>query len=276
MNKRVLLVRDSPAVDDLADEISQRADCVIDQSDSNLEAKALAESVSYDVVLTGVAGGQDQKLPFLESSNGHRQSRVIFLSPEPSPGDLTAAIRHGAFSYFTAPFQVSLFHEIVTQALDAPDPVAPIQLLSALPNWIIMQFAPEPVALDRVLQFLREFHADLEPQLRDTLMMACREVLLNAAEHGCGFDPAKSIQLVYARTRRLLLYQIRDPGPGFTPQSVTHAAIGNPAGDPIRHIEVRQQQGLRPGGFGILLAEKTMDEMLYNEKGNEVLLIKYL
>jgi two-component system, OmpR family, response regulator len=33
---------------------------------------------------------------------------------------------------------------------------------------------------------------------------------------------------------------------------------------------------MRPGGFGILLARKIVDEMLYNERGNEVLLIKYL
>jgi anti-sigma regulatory factor (Ser/Thr protein kinase)/CheY-like chemotaxis protein len=276
MNKRLLMVKDSSEVEELAAKISQIEGCVVDQSNSNLEAKALAESTSYDVVLTGVGGTLNEKLSFLEASNGHRRSRVIFLGAEPSPGDLTAAMRHGAFSYFTAPFQSTCFQEIVTRALETPDPVEPIQLLSALPNWIIMQFAAEHVAIERVLQFLREFHADLPPALRDNLMMACREVLLNAAEHGCGFDPAKYIQLVYARTKRLLLYQVRDPGPGFAPQSMTHAAISNPAGDPIRHLQVREQRGLRPGGFGILVAEKIMDEMLYNEKGNEALLIKYL
>lgn len=276
MNKRVLLVRDSSVVDELVTEVSQRGDCVIDQSDSNLEARALAESASYDVVFTGVGGTLNDKLPFLEPSNGHKRSRVIVLSAEPSPGDVAAAIRHGAFSYFSAPFPVTWFQEIITRALETPDPVAPIQLLSAVPSWVIMQFAAEPVTIDRVLQFLREFHADLPAPLCDNLMMACREVLLNAAEHGCGFDPAKCIQLVYARTKRLLLYQVRDPGPGFKRQSVTHAAISNPSDDPIRHLEVREQQGLRPGGFGILVAEKIMDEMLYNEKGNEALLIKYL
>jgi anti-sigma regulatory factor (Ser/Thr protein kinase)/CheY-like chemotaxis protein len=276
MNKRVLLVRDSPAVDELVAKISQMEDCVVVESDSNVEAKALAESASFDVVLTGVGGTLNEKLSFLETSNGHRQNRVIFLGSEPSPGDVTAAIRHGAFSYFTAPFKTSWFQEIITRALQTPDPVAPIQLLSALPNWIIMQFAADHLVLERVLQFLREFHTDLPPSLCDNLMMACREVLLNAAEHGCGFDPSKYIQFVYARTKRLLLYQVRDPGPGFVPKSMTHAAISNPVGDPIRHLEVREQQGLRPGGFGILVAEKIMDEMLYNEKGNEALLIKYL
>ena len=34
--------------------------------------------------------------------------------------------------------------------------------------------------------------------------------------------------------------------------------------------------GLRPGGFGMLLAKRIVDEMFYNEQGNEVLLIKHL
>jgi anti-sigma regulatory factor (Ser/Thr protein kinase) len=37
-----------------------------------------------------------------------------------------------------------------------------------------------------------------------------------------------------------------------------------------------EQVGLRPGGYGVLLARQLVDELLYNEKGNEVLLVKYL
>ena len=33
---------------------------------------------------------------------------------------------------------------------------------------------------------------------------------------------------------------------------------------------------MRPGGYGILLAQKLVDELIYNEDGNEVLLVKYL
>jgi anti-sigma regulatory factor (Ser/Thr protein kinase) len=33
---------------------------------------------------------------------------------------------------------------------------------------------------------------------------------------------------------------------------------------------------LRPGGFGVLLARNSVDELIYNEKGNEVVLVKYV
>jgi hypothetical protein len=33
---------------------------------------------------------------------------------------------------------------------------------------------------------------------------------------------------------------------------------------------------LRPGGFGLLMTRQLVDEMIYSQAGNEVLLIKYL
>jgi len=39
---------------------------------------------------------------------------------------------------------------------------------------------------------------------------------------------------------------------------------------------LREQLGLRPGGYGLLLARHLVDELLYNEQGNEVFLVKYL
>ena len=56
----------------------------------------------------------------------------------------------------------------------------------------------------------------------------------------------------------------------------TDDLIAKPADDLIAHIRRREEEGLPPGGFGLLLAKGTVDELLYNEIGNEVLLIKYI
>jgi hypothetical protein len=77
------------------------------------------------------------------------------------------------------------------------------------------------------------------------------------------------------------MYRIKDPGEGFSIESLYKpdgpiAAFLNPEGDPMQHERVREDQGIRPGGFGILIAREMVDEMIYNERHNEVLLIKYL
>jgi hypothetical protein len=33
---------------------------------------------------------------------------------------------------------------------------------------------------------------------------------------------------------------------------------------------------MRPAGFGLLFAKKQVDDLIYNENGNDVLLIKYI
>jgi hypothetical protein len=44
----------------------------------------------------------------------------------------------------------------------------------------------------------------------------------------------------------------------------------------MKGVAHRAERGIRPGGFGILLARKIVDELVFNERGNEVLLIKHL
>jgi hypothetical protein len=74
----------------------------------------------------------------------------------------------------------------------------------------------------------------------------------------------------------MVLCRVKDPGQGFSLEELEHSAIANPEEDPFKHMETREAQGRRPGGFGILMAAKLVDDLIYNEKGNEVLLVKYL
>ena len=78
------------------------------------------------------------------------------------------------------------------------------------------------------------------------------------------------------RTAKSLIVQILDPGKGFSLNSLPHAAISNPEDSPIRHVEVRVESGQRPGGFGILMTRNLVDELIYNERGNGVMFVKYL
>ena len=99
---------------------------------------------------------------------------------------------------------------------------------------------------------------------------------MNAIEWGGGLDPSRTVRVAFLRAKRMLLYRIADPGPGFNVEGLLHAAIGQPEDDPTAHAIVREEKGLRPGGFGILTVRAKVDELLYNEKRNEVVFVKYL
>jgi anti-sigma regulatory factor (Ser/Thr protein kinase) len=110
---------------------------------------------------------------------------------------------------------------------------------------------------------------------REELMMAFREILMNAIEHGAEFRPGKVIDVAAVHTERAIVFYVHDPGAGFRWESLSHAAVSNPEGNATRHVEVRDQKGMRPGGFGILIAKGVVNELIYSEVGNEVLMIKH-
>jgi len=129
-------------------------------------------------------------------------------------------------------------------------------------------------AAERLHEFMLHIKAGLPDNVRDDLATAFRELLLNAVEWGGQLDRTRRVRVSYVRLERMIMYRIADPGPGFRFEGLDHAAISNP--DPLDHDRKREEKGLRPGGFGIVLTRSMVDELIYNEKQNEVLFVKYL
>lgn len=117
---------------------------------------------------------------------------------------------------------------------------------------------------------------DLAELERTDVATAFREMLLNAIEHGGRFDPNQYFEISYLRTRRMVMCRVKDTGEGFSLKEIRHAATANPPDDPMRHMDHRETHGLRFGGFGALMTQHLVDDIICSEKGNEVLLIKYL
>jgi anti-sigma regulatory factor (Ser/Thr protein kinase) len=105
------------------------------------------------------------------------------------------------------------------------------------------------------------------------LIMAVRELGANAIEWGHRKQVERLVSLACHIDPEKVTVIIRDTGPGFNPNELPHAA--NPD-DPISHLEVRESLGLREGGFGIMIVRGLVDDLQYNECGNEVRLVKYL
>ena len=80
-------------------------------------------------------------------------------------------------------------------------------------------------------------------------------MLLNAIEWGGQLDPNRTVRIAYLRFRRMVLYRIADPGPGFRFEDLTHAAVAYSPENRLQYVDARMEKGLRPGGFGILMAQ---------------------
>ena len=202
--------------------------------------------------------------------------RTIVLAQAATGSELIAAIRAHVFACFTAPFELSEVVDMVRTALSATDWRDGIEVVSGLPHWLTLRVSCHMLTAERLVAFMSELQTAVPDQERDLLIAAFRELLLNAMEHGAGFDPDKVIEVTAAKTARAIVYHFRDPGNGFDGDDLHHAARSAIADDVETSARRRAEMGLRLGGFGMLIARQVADELVYNERRNEVLLIKHL
>lgn len=275
-SKSALLIGDDPEVRSALMLMLTPEGWTLDQSPNQQEALALAKEHPFDLIVTGRATSGKDDVEFLRRMRRVKpHTKVIILTDESTPEDVIASMREHAFGYLSKGFSEEALAETVRQVLDTPAWDDGIEIMSATPHLITLAVRCRMVTADRLMQFMGEV-ADLpEEELRDA-GMAFREMLLNAMEHGGHFDPEKYVEICYVRARHMVMARIKDPGDGFTLEEVRHAAIGNPPDDPMAHVIRRNQEGMRPGGYGVMLAKNLVDELIYGEKGNEVLLVKYL
>jgi len=202
--------------------------------------------------------------------------RIIVLAPEATTDEVIAAIRAHVFACFTAPLDVPELVDMVRAALSATEWRDGIEVVSGLPYWLTLRVSCHMLTVDRLVAFISELQSSVPADQSDLLIAAFRELLLNAMEHGAGFDADKVIEVTAARTKRAIVYHFRDPGNGFDPDDLDHACASSNPDDVVASALRRAERGLRPGGFGMLIARQVADELVYNERHNEVLLIKHL
>jgi CheY-like chemotaxis protein/anti-sigma regulatory factor (Ser/Thr protein kinase) len=226
-----------------------------------------------DIGLPGMSG-----LDVLaRAREGPSPPRVVMMTADDTPEALLQSFRGQAHWFMRKPFAPARIVEVVNDVLSASAAAAlPITVVSARPEWLELVAPCSLEVAERVQDFVMQLDAKLPDEVRESVAQAFRELLSNAIEWGGGLDPARTVRISCLRSRRMLLYRIADPGEGFDIDRLAHAAISNPDDDPLEHHRVRQDLGLRPGGLGLVMTRALVDELIYNEKRNEVVLIKYL
>ncbi len=271
-----LLVDSSPEMNQLLTNLFDHADWSVHFAADNKEALRIAKEQAFDLIITGERTTGKEDIALLQRLRMARpHTRLIILTEEFIPGDVLASIQEHAFSYFTKPFSTEKLAEMIRIAMAEPHWDDGIEIQSATPSWVRLSVRADVLTANRLIQFFREA-SDLPDAEKEEVASAFREILLNAIEHGAQFDSNQFVEIGYVRTRRMVMCRVKDPGQGFSLDEIKHAAFSNPPDEPFRHMSERENKGIRPGGYGILMAKKLVDDLLYNEQGNEVLLVKYL
>jgi CheY-like chemotaxis protein len=273
---RILVVEDDELLRELLGSVLNGEGFLVSCANDGAQALRELKTTRFQLMLLDVWLPDMSGLDMLgDLAQQHGAMRVIVMTQDNSPETMLSAIRERAFDYIAKPFEVADMLELVRNTL-ASSTVPDIQILSARPDWVELLVPCDLQAAGRIQGFLARLAVDLPDDVRNAVAQVFRELLTNAVEWGGKLDARRNVRVAYLRTPRMVLYRIADPGPGFRFEDLKHAAINNPEEDPLQHTVVREQQGLRPGGLGMVIVRGLADELLYNERQNEVVFIKYL
>ena len=197
------------------------------------------------------------------------------MTSDDAPETLLKAVREQAFKYVHKPVDARRSLQTVRDVLAAPD-APPIEVISARPDWVELVVPCTREAAERIESVMAHLDTDLAPDVRESIAYAFRELLLNAVEWGGKLDPIANGAHRCLRAKRMLLYRIADPGPGSTSRTCRTPRSASRPTTRSRTCRCARRKGIRPGGFGLLTVRASVDELLYNEKRNEVVFVKYL
>jgi CheY-like chemotaxis protein/anti-sigma regulatory factor (Ser/Thr protein kinase) len=273
---RVFVVDDDQVTRHLLKKVLTGAGFTTSVAKDGLEALKALRTKDFDLLLLDVWMPRLTGLELLARLREiKKRPRVVVMTSDDAPETLLKAVREQAFKYVHKPVEPLELLRTVREVLKAPAP-PPIEVVSARPEWVELVVPCTRAAAEHIQTVMAQLDTNLAPEVRESIAYAFRELLLNAVEWGGRLDSKRKVRVSCLRARRMLLYRIADPGPGFKIEELPHAAVGQPPDDPIAHVHVREAKGMRPGGFGLLTVRATVDELLYNEKRNEVVFVKYL
>jgi DNA-binding NarL/FixJ family response regulator len=248
--------------------------CEIVGAAGNVDALRRLRAAACDVLVTCPATSVDEDLALLEEVRQVRPGiRAIVLAGRAGPESVVSALRESVFAVFSEPLDAGEIAVMVRLAVDAGPAHDGIEVLSARADWLAVRLDPSHLTTERLLRLVSELRSDVPGGDREDLVLAYREVLQGAMDQAAREAAGAPVDVVAVRTARAVVFYVRTPGPGFELADLPHAAATK---DPAVEALLRREEEGRPSGaFGLLVARTIVDEMLHNERGDEVLLVKH-
>jgi DNA-binding response OmpR family regulator len=232
----------------------------------------MARSLRPDVILLDLMLPDTTGFDVCRALRGDRETMltpVVMLTALGDDRNRTRGFRVGANAYVGKPYGAEELFQAIAEArewrvrMEARD----------IRGEIHVQLDSEVPFLQEVNEFLMRI--TLSSPFTHEQVLALRQALLemgqNAIEWGNRHQSDRLVDITYRIYHDRVEIVIRDQGSGFDRSKLPHAAN---AENPIAHMGIREKLGLREGGFGLLITNGMVDEMSYNDSGNEVTLIK--
>jgi CheY-like chemotaxis protein len=195
--------------------------------------------------------------------------RVIVMTGDDTPETVLLTLRQDAHQFISKPIDaqsvIDMLHAMPASHARGPS----IVVLSARAGWLELLLPCTHEIADRIESYLANLDTDLPDDVRASVAVVFRELLLDAMAADGHFDPQRRVRIACLRARRMIMFRIADGGYGFRASD----GIGGAPHRPDRAPAAGAAAPLRPG---LVMARDHVDELLVNEARDEVVFIKYL
>lgn len=262
------------------------------------EARKLVDSGGIDIVLSDINLDGQSGLEFAKEVQAlPLHPAVILMTGYYTEDSILEAFDSGVAGYIRKPIDLPQLYRTLATTVDdhlsaqggvlnievgslwetAQEFIESIKGLADLPEincsrWLTFEAASSTVFVDRFGAVCRLFLArGADGDILDELNTAISEIGTNAIEWGNDFDDKRLVRLAAGLSGGSVIVIVEDSGAGFIPDTVP-----NPVTNAHEVMQARTAEGKRPGGFGISIVRAITDHLIYNERGNIVLIQKSL
>ena len=270
----ILVVEDEPACREMVKAILVDRGYVVREASDGVAALEVLEAGPVDLVLTDLSMPRMDGMALLaELRKRFPGLGVVVFSALDMDEKVIRCIQLGALDFLRKPIRLARLTATVKSALRARKGPAPaLDVHRANSGWLELTADSAPETAGRLRTCVERLtETQVSPEVAEELRFAIDELGRNAVEWGNRGQRAKHVRLSYCLFEEKVMFKIEDEGDGFNP-----GVVPDPSEDPDGSLKSRESQGKRAGGFGIHLVRKLMDEVIYNEKGNVVVMSKYL
>ncbi len=205
----------------------------------------------------------------------HPEIPMVVLTAHKNDKSVIRCLELGTIEYMTKPVRIEHLLNTVRRIFDRQARFKgageEITVKSDVQGWVELTAPTDFEYVERFNKFTNLLgNIPLKDEDREDIRVALDELGQNAVEWGNRNDRNKRIHLSYCVFNDRIVFKVEDEGEGFDP-----GALRDPSVDPLKHIMERMKEGKRAGGYGVFISKKLMDDVLYSESGNAVLMTKF-
>ena len=263
---RILVVDDEKDVRDTLSEMIQSLGSEVAVAENGVKALDRVKTERIDLIVTDLSMPEMSGLDLIvEAKRVSPNIPIAVISAYGNVENTTYALTRGAFSFIAKPFKMSQIKDMIRKGKQLRE----LSLGTyALMDWVRsetdMTFpSQENLFPSAILFVLKECQwRGIEDDARlENIAICLEELLSNALIHGNRNNKEKQIALRMRFDAERFILAVKDEGDGF---------------DATTYLEkIRNNQAAIPEKRGLFITDLLVDELQFNDKGNEVTAVIY-